>query len=213
MITDPAVEAYAEAHCSAGAPGLEAVAAVTRERMGRRAGMMVGPLEGGFLAALVALTGARTILEIGTFTGYSALSMASALGDGGRVVTCEVSEEHAGLAREHFAANDPAGRIELAFGPALDTIATLPGPFDMVFVDADKAGYDAYFEAVLPKLAPKGFIVFDNVLWGGQVLADNPAHDADTVALRALNDKLAADPRVATVLLPIRDGVTIVRRR
>jgi caffeoyl-CoA O-methyltransferase len=212
MITDPAVEAYAEAHCSAGPPGLQAVAAVTRDRLGGRAGMMVGPLEGGFLATLVALSGARTILEIGTFTGYSALSMAAALGADGRVITCEVSEEHARLAREHFAAHDPGGRIELRFGNALATIAELPGPFDMVFVDADKAGYDAYFEAVLPKLAPGGFIVFDNVLWGGQVLGDRPA-DADTAALRALNDKLAGDPRVTTVLLPVRDGVSIVRRR
>jgi caffeoyl-CoA O-methyltransferase len=211
MITDPAVEAYAQAHCSAELPSLQEVAATTSELLARRAGMMVGPLEGGFLAALVALSGATAILEIGTFTGYSALAMASALGPAGRIVTCEVDDAHAGIARRHFAAHDPDGRIELRVGPALETLATLPGPFDMVFIDADKTGYDAYVEAVLPKLSPTGFIAIDNVLWGGRVLPEVVADDADTQALRALNDKLAVDPRVSVVLLPIRDGVTIVR--
>jgi caffeoyl-CoA O-methyltransferase len=213
MITEPAVEAYAQAHSSAEPPALQQVAATTAELLGQRAGMMVGHLEGGFLAALVAISGARTVLEIGTFTGYSALAMASALAPGGKVTTCEVSEAHARLAREHFAAHDPEGRIELRFGPALDTLATLPGPFDLVFIDADKTGYDAYVEAVLPKLSANGVIAIDNVLWGGRVLPDVDADDADTRALRALNDKLAADPRVTVVLLPIRDGVTIVRPR
>jgi caffeoyl-CoA O-methyltransferase len=213
MITEPAIEAYAEAHSSAPPAGLEEVAATTRELLQRRAGMMVGPLVGGFLAALVELSGARTILEIGTFTGYSALAMAAALGEGGRITTCELDDEHASLARRHFAAHDPDGRIELRVGPAIETIAGLPGPFDMVFIDADKTSYDAYFEAVLPKLGARGFVVIDNVLWGGQVLPEAPAADADTLALRALNAKLAGDPRVSTVMLPLRDGVTIVRPR
>jgi caffeoyl-CoA O-methyltransferase len=213
MITEPAIEAYAEAHSSAPPAGLEEVAATTRELLRRRAAMMVGPLEGAFLAALAGLSGARTILEIGTFTGYSALAMATGLGEGGRIITCELDDEHASLARRHFAAHDPTGRIDLRVGPALATIEGLDGPFDMVFIDADKAGYDAYFEAVLPKLSATGCIVFDNVLWGGQVLPDAAADDPDTLALRALNAKLAHDPRITTVMLPIRDGVTIVRRR
>jgi caffeoyl-CoA O-methyltransferase len=213
MITDPDVEAYAQAHSTPERPSLQQVAATTAELLGRRAGMMVGPLEGGFLAALVARSGARSVLEIGTFTGYSALSMAAALPPGGRIVTCEVSEEHAALARRHFATHDAIGRIQLRVGPALDTLATLPGPFDLVFVDADKTGYDAYLEAVVPKLAPNGLIAFDNVLWGGRVLPEVEADDADTLALRALNDKLAGDPRFVTVMLPVRDGVTLVRRR
>lgn len=210
-LTDPAVEAYAEQHTTPLGEHLQEVAATTRDLLGRRSGMMVGHLAGSFLATLVAVSGATRVLEIGTFTGYSALSMAAALPPGGRIVTCEVNEEHAEVARASFAGSPLGDRIELRTGPALDTVAQLDGPFDLVFIDADKTGYDAYFEAVLAKLAPSGCIVFDNVLWSGRVLGDDPTDDESTVALRALNDKLAADPRVRTVLLPIRDGMTIVR--
>jgi caffeoyl-CoA O-methyltransferase len=213
MITDPAIESYATAHSTAESAHLAEVAEATRRITGQRSGMMVGSLEGGFLAALVALSGAESILEIGTFTGYSALSMAPELPPKGRIVTCEVSAEHAALARDHIAASTFADRIEVRLGPALETIAELDGPFDMVFIDADKDSYDDYFEAVLPKLSERGFIVIDNVLWNGRVLDDSDADDVDTLALKALNDKLAADPRVTVVMLPIRDGVTIARPR
>jgi predicted O-methyltransferase YrrM len=211
MITDPDIERYAQEHTTAEASHLSEVAAETR-RLSRASGMMVGPLEGGFLAALVGISGARRILEIGTFTGYSAITMAAAIPADGRIVTCEVSEEHAAISRRHIDASPYADRIELRLGPAIETIASLDGPFDMVFIDADKSNYDAYYEAVLPKLADGGFIAIDNVLWSGRVL-DDGATDDDTVALKKLNDKLRDDARVEVVMVPIRDGVTLVRRR
>jgi caffeoyl-CoA O-methyltransferase len=151
------------------------------------------------------------VLEIGTFTGYSSIAMAAALAPGGHIVTCEVSEEHAEIARRHIGASPYADRIEVKLGPALATVQALPGPFDLVFIDADKAAYDSYYEAVLPKLSERGLIVFDNVLWSGRVLTDDVTDD-DTVALRALNEKLAGDDRVVAVMLPVRDGMTLVRR-
>jgi caffeoyl-CoA O-methyltransferase len=153
----------------------------------------------------------RLVLEIGTFSGYSALSMAAALPDGGRIVTCEISERHAEFAQRHIDASPHADRIEIRLGPALGTIESLDGPFDLVFVDADKTSYSDYVEATLPKLAPGGLIVIDNTLWSGTVL-DPSEDDENARALAALNDRLAADDRVVTVLLPIRDGVTLVRR-
>jgi len=153
------------------------------------------------------------VLEIGTYSGYSALSMAAALPAGGRIVTCELLDEHADVAERHIGAAGLADRIEVRRGPALDTIATLDGPFDLVFVDADKAGYLGYYEAVLPKLAPRGLIVVDNVLWSGRV-AQPPADDdsESTLALREFNDHVAADERVVSVMLSVRDGITLVRR-
>jgi caffeoyl-CoA O-methyltransferase len=138
--------------------------------------------------------------------------MASALPPGGRITTCDVNETHAAIAREAFASHPDGQKIELRMGPAADTIATLDGPFDLVFIDADKSSYDVYFEAVLPKLSERGVILIDNVLWRGEVLAGS-SDDADTAALIALNDKLRDDPRVVVAMLPIRDGITIVRRR
>ena len=211
MIVDGAAEAYAESHSSPEPELLARVAAATRERSDR-AQMMVGHPQGAFLATLVATTGARHVLEIGTFTGYSALAMAAALPPDGRITTCDVSEEHVAIAREHVDASPYADRIDIRLGPALDTIAHLDGPFDLVFIDADKSGYDAYYEAVLPKLADGGLIVVDNVLWRGQVLTDE-AQDADSVALRAFNAKVAADERVHAVLLTVRDGMTLIRTR
>jgi predicted O-methyltransferase YrrM len=211
VIVTPEIEAYTEASSTPEAAHLSHVAAET-QRLSRAAGMMVGNVEGGFLATLVAVTGAASVLEIGTFTGYSSISMAAALPPGGHIVTCEVSEEHATIARRHIEASPYADRIEVRLAPALTTIESLPGPFDLVFVDADKAAYDSYYEAVLPKLSERGLIVFDNVLWSGRVLTDE-ATDEDTVALRALNAKLAADERVEAVMLPVRDGMTLVRHR
>jgi caffeoyl-CoA O-methyltransferase len=212
VIVDDAAERYAEAH-STPEPGLLArVAGVTRDRFADRSGMMVGHLEGAFLAMLVAVAQPRHVLEIGTFTGYSSLAMAAALPPGGRITTCDISAEHVALARDHVAMSPHADRIDIRLGPALETLDGLEGPFDLVFIDADKTGYDAYYEAVLPKLADDGLVVVDNVLWRGQVLTDE-AQDPDSVALRAFNDKVAADERVHAVMLTVRDGMTLVRKR
>ena len=174
-------------------------------------GMMVGRLEGRYLEMLTFALGARSVLEIGTFGGYSALSMAAGLAPGGRITTCEISPVHAEFARRHIAASPYADRIEVVVGPAIETIATLDGPFDLVFIDADKAGYPDYFEAVLPKLSPRGLIAADNTLWSGRIL--DPADTSeDTVALRRFNDALAVDPRVVVVQTTVRDGVTLIRR-
>jgi predicted O-methyltransferase YrrM len=209
-ITDPAAEEYARLHSSAEPPYLTQVMENTRAFSGSYR-MLTGHLEGRFLKMLVAISGARRILEIGTFTGYSALSMAEALPPDGRIVTCEIDERHADLARRHIAESAYADMIEVRVGPALDTIGSLDGAFDMVFIDADKPGYAAYYDAVLPRLSEHGFICIDNVLWSKRVL-DTNENDASTAALRELNEKIAHDPRVEVVMVPIRDGVSIVRR-
>jgi caffeoyl-CoA O-methyltransferase len=173
--------------------------------------MMVGPLEGRFLQMLVFASGARRVLEIGTFSGYSALSMAAALPDDGRIVTCDIDPMALAVARRHIDASPYADRIDVREGPALDTIAGLDGPFDLVFVDADKRSYVDYYEAVLPKLAERGLIVADNTLWSGLVV-DESDRSEDTEAIRRFNDHVRADPRVVCVQLTVRDGVTLIRR-
>ena len=153
------------------------------------------------------------MLEIGTYSGYSALSMAGALAPDARIVTCELLDEHADVAERHIAAAGESERIEVRRGPALDTVATLDGPFDLVFIDADKEGYLGYYEAVLPKLSARGLIVVDNVLWSGRVAQPPSGDDAEsTTALRAFNDHVVADPRVVSVVLTVRDGIMLVRR-
>jgi caffeoyl-CoA O-methyltransferase len=210
-VTRKDIDDYAEGHSSPEHPLLADVAAETRATQESH-GMMVGLLEGRFLETLVWLGGARRILEIGTFTGYSALSMASAMPPDGRLVTCEVNPERAEIARRHFDASPWADRIDVRVGPALDTVAGLDGPFDLVFVDADKANIRNYYEAVLPKLADRGMIAVDNVLWSGRILDPDDQTD-DTVAIRAFNDFVPTDERVTAVMLTVRDGVTLVRRR
>jgi caffeoyl-CoA O-methyltransferase len=209
-LTNPAVVAYAEEHSTPPPAHLVAVDAATRRDFPFW-GMMVGTQEGRFLELLVFATGARNVLEIGTFTGYSSISMAAGLAPGGKITTCELNPVHATTARAHIEASPYADRIEVREGPAIETLASLPGPFDLVFIDADKEGYDAYFEAVLPKLAPRGLILCDNTLFGGSVLGHEDTNSAGT-ALRAFNDKLVADSRVVCALTTIRDGVTLIRR-
>jgi caffeoyl-CoA O-methyltransferase len=204
------IEQYALEHTSAPGELLADVAARTRSELSDRARMMVGALEGRFLEALVFGMGARRILEIGTFTGYSSISMASAMPRDGKIITCELAPAHIALARRHIGASPYADRIEIREGPALETIATLDGPFDFVFIDADKASYLDYYEATLPKLAPRGLLAADNTLWGGQVI-DPGDQSSDTLAIRRFNDHVRSDPRVICVQLTIRDGVTLVR--
>ena len=204
------IEAYAAEHTTPGHALLAEVEAETRATEEGH-GMMVGLLEGRFLETLVWLSGARRVLEIGCFTGYSALSMAAALPARGSIVTCEVDPERATTARRYFDASPWAGQIEVLLGPALDSIRTLVGPFDLVFIDADKGNYTNYYEAVLPLLADRGLIVADNVLWGGRVLDPDDQSD-DTVAIRAFNDHVRDDDRVTCVMATVRDGVLLIRR-
>jgi caffeoyl-CoA O-methyltransferase len=204
---DRALE-YAKEHSTTTSPLLREVTETTHREL-EAPQMLSGVLDGGMLCAFVHATHAKLVLEIGTFSGYSSLAMASALPPGGRIVTCEIDEKHAAAARRHFESSPLGERIELRLGPALDTIAQLDGPFDVVFIDADKTGYLDYYEAVLPKLAPHGVVVVDNTLWGGRVLDE--ADDSDnTVALRRFNDHVLADERTQCVLLPVGDGMTVI---
>ena len=168
--------------------------------------MMVGHGEGLLLRLLVRMSGARRVLEIGTFTGYSALAMASGLPEGGEVITCDVDPKATALARRFWDRSPHGRRITLRLGPALETIASLAGLFDLVFIDADKPNYIRYWEAVLPRVRGGGVIVADNVLWSGRVLDPK---DEDDRALAAFNGHVRKDPRVEHVMLPIRDGITI----
>ncbi|HXQ76060.1 MAG TPA: class I SAM-dependent methyltransferase [Acidimicrobiales bacterium] len=209
-IVDPVLEKYAEDHTTPPPPHLVAVDRETRQELDFP-GMMVGTLEGRFLEMLVFALRPRRVLEIGTFSGYSSLAMAAALAPGGLITTCELSPVHAEAARRHIAASPYADRIEVIEGPAIDTVRSLPGPFDFVFIDADKGSYLAYYEAVLPKLASGGLIAADNTLWSGNVVNDGD-RSPDTQAIRAFNDAVAADGRVVCVQLTVRDGVTLIRR-
>jgi caffeoyl-CoA O-methyltransferase len=211
-IVDPRIEEYAVAHSTPEPALFAALAAETREGTSAP-NMMVGTLEGRFLSFLVTMLRPQLVLEIGTFTGYSALSMAEALPPGGRIVTCDISEEHVAIARRHIDASPHRDRIDIRVGPAIDTLKGLDGPFDLAFIDADKTSYLDYYEAIVPKLAPGGVIAVDNVLWSGRVLDGSPPDEADesTRALREFNDRVVADERVECVMLPLRDGVTLVR--
>ena len=159
---------------------------------------------------LVQLTGARRVLEIGTFTGYSALSMAAALPDGGEITTCEIDAQHARIAQSFFDRSPHGRKITIRLAPALETVSALKGEFDFVFLDADKENYVNYYEAVLPKLKPGGLLVADNVLWSGKVL--DPREKTDR-AIVAFNDRVARDARVEQVMLSVRDGILLVRKR
>lgn len=182
-----------------------------------RRGMQIAPEEGAFLAMLVELTGARRCIEVGTFTGYSSLAVALALPDDGSLLCCDVSEEWTSMARRYWEEAGIAKKIDLRIAPASETLdqviaAGEQATYDFAFVDADKSGYDGYYEQLLQLVRPGGLIAIDNTLWGGDVL-DEDSDDADTVALRALNAKLATDERISLCLLPVADGVTLARKR
>ncbi|MFZ0091043.1 MAG: O-methyltransferase [Solirubrobacteraceae bacterium] len=206
-----AAEAYAREHTS---PFDDSVAAAAAWTQGHRRdpGMMSGLAEARLLEALVVIGEARHVLEIGTFTGVGALSMAAALPPDGRVTTLEVDEDAAAAARRHIDASPVGGRVDLIVGDALTTIATLAGPFDLVYIDAWKSDYPAYYEAVLPKLGARGVIVADNLFRDGTVL-DATVTDAATGGMRAFAETVQADDRVHNVLLTIGDGVMLAWRR
>ena len=182
-----------------------------------RHGMQIAPEEGAFLGMLVELIGARRCIEVGTFTGYSSLAVALALPDDGSLLCCDVSEEWTSVAQRAWAEAGVAGKIELRIAPASETLDQViasgeQATYDFAFVDADKSGYDGYYEQLLQLVRPGGLIAFDNTLWGGEVL-DADSDDADTRALRALNLKLSTDERISLCLLPVADGVTLARKR
>jgi caffeoyl-CoA O-methyltransferase len=205
---DEAVEQYAEQHSAPEDELFQRLAAETRE-VSELPQMMVGLVEGRFLAVLVRLLRARRVLELGTFTGYSSISMAQALGPDGRLITCDVNEETTAVARRYAEEAGVVDRIDHRLGPALETIAGLDGEFDLIFIDADKGNYVNYYEATLPLLARTGVMVVDNTLWSGRV-ADPGEEDESVRAIRALNDRVWDDSRVDNVLLTVRDGMNLV---
>jgi caffeoyl-CoA O-methyltransferase len=205
------IEAYAESHSMPESPVCRALREETQRTMPYPQ-MLVGPLEGAFLKMLVHLVGARRVLEIGTFTGYSALCFAEALPEDGTVLTCEVDEQSAAMARRYFARTPIGKKIEIRMGPALDTMRELGGSFDVIFIDADKQNYVNYYRRAVDLLAPRGVILVDNVLWDGDVLKQPPP-DERTAAIQELNRTVAGDPRVEAVLVTMRDGVLVVRKR
>jgi len=206
---------YVTAHASPSHdPVTERLAATTHERFGRQAGMNIGADQGRFLATLVAVSGARLVVEVGTFTGMSALWMARALPLDGRLICFDITDRYLDTAREAWQEAGVDDRIEVRIGPAAESLADLPHDpsVDLAFIDADKTGYGAYLELLLPRLSERGVIVVDNVLWSGAVV-DDAVRDDDTVALRTFNDDVAQRDDVHAVMLPIGDGVTLIRRR
>ena len=211
-MTDPLYD-YLVAHGHNADPILAELATETAT-LGPIAMMQIAPEQGTLMSVLVRAIGATSAIEIGTFTGYSALSVARALGPKGRLLCCDISDEWTAIARKYWQKAGVADRIELKLAPALDTLAALPADhtFDFAFIDADKVSYRSYYEALLPRMRANGLIVFDNVLWMGQVL-DRAAPSDDTKALQALNDFIASDTRVQAVMISVSDGLTIVRKK
>jgi caffeoyl-CoA O-methyltransferase len=215
-LVDPLVERYALDHTT---PETPAMAALAREATAtlERPEMLSGAVIGRLLELLVAGVKASLVLEIGTYAGYSALAMAAGLPPEGRIITCEISPQHAAFARRHIEASPYAEKIEIRVGPALETIATIEEPIDFAFIDADKAGYPAYYEAVLERLAADGLIAADNTLLTGLVLEpdrdDGDSSRADVQAIKRFGELVARDRRVSATLLTVRDGITLIRRR
>jgi caffeoyl-CoA O-methyltransferase len=210
FIVPEEIEQYAEDHTTPPDDLLRRLADETRATL-QSPQMLTGTIEGRLLEFLVFATRARRVLELGTYSGYSAISMAAALPPDGHIDTCEVDEQHAAVARRYIEESGHGDRITIHIGPALETIARLEGEFDFVFIDADKVNYSAYYEALLPRLTTGGLMAIDNTLWSGKVL--EPDDDPGTRAIAELNDRIASDPAVVAVQLTVRDGVTLVRRR
>lgn len=207
-ITDPQIEQYCVSHTTALANYFKELTKDTQLKT-TAPQMQVGPLEGSFLKMLVALTGAKRVLELGTFTGYSAMAMAEALPPDGKMITCDIDPINTKMAREYWMKSPHGSKIELCLGPGLETIGKLSGSFDLVFIDADKGNYINYWEACVPKLPIGGLIVVDNVLWSGRVL--NPKEESDR-QISAFNEHALKDLRMESVMLPVRDGMLLARR-
>lgn len=209
LLVSEDIDRYAEAHTETVEPLFEQLREET-ERSMKDPQMQVGRVEGTFLKMLVRLSGAKRALEVGMFTGYSGLMIAAGLPDDGELVTCDVDPEAEKMARRYFARSPHGRKITIRMGPALDTIRTLSPPLDFVFLDADKANYSNYYDAVVPMLRSGGLLVADNVLWSGKVL--DPKEPSDR-AIVAFNDRVASDSRVEKVMLTVRDGMTLARKR
>ncbi len=209
----PEVHAYLVQH---GTPPDEVQRALIEEtqKLGGISMMQIAPEQGAFMTLLARAIGARYALEVGTFTGYSALCIARALPDDGRLICCDVSEEWTAIARRYWEKAGVSEKIDLRIAPGLDTLRALPQQpqLDLAFIDADKPGYIAYYEEILERLRPGGLILVDNVLWLGRV-ADPDAGDEQTLAIRGFNDHVARDSRVECVMLPVSDGLTLLRKR
>jgi caffeoyl-CoA O-methyltransferase len=219
---DPAVSAYVAERAAPPDQVQQDLIRETIDATGDRSIMQISPDQGALISLLVGITGARLAVEVGTFTGYSALCIARAMGSGSRLVCCDVSEEWTAIGRRHWERAGVADRIELHLGPAADTLATLDlpadlraerGGVDVAFIDADKTNYWTYVELLLPLMRPSGLLLVDNTLWSAQVLRPTAEGDADTAALKAFNDRVAADPRIESYLLPVSDGLTLIRKR
>jgi caffeoyl-CoA O-methyltransferase len=204
------IDTYAAGHTTPPTDLLARLAEETRSTLDAPQ-MLTGTLEGRFLELLVHAIGATRILEFGTYSGYSSISMAAALAPGGRIDTCEIDEKHAAVANRYIEEAGYSDRITVHLGPALETVERLEGEFDFVFIDADKPNYVNYYEAVVPRLAAGGLIAADNTLWSGRVL-DESDDSEGTLAIRAFNEHVLADERVVSVMLTVRDGITLIRR-
>ncbi|MBM4243263.1 MAG: O-methyltransferase [Deltaproteobacteria bacterium] len=209
----PELYAYVLEHRSERDPVLAELIAETG-KLGGLSMMQIAPEQGAFLTLLARITNATSAIEVGTFTGYSAISIARGLAPGGRLLCCEVSEEWTAIARDFWTRAGVDDRIRLEIRPAAETLRALPESetVDLAFIDADKVSYRTYYEEILRRLRPNGLIVLDNVLWGGSVVDETDQKD-DTVAIRALNDFVASDPRVECVMVPIADGLLLTRKR
>ena len=210
---DAVIDDYAAVHSTPPDAHQLELQRITREKTGGAAGMQIGDDQAVLMEMLVRAMGATRAVEIGTFTGYSALAVARGLGPGGRLLCCDISQEWTSIARAAWQEAGVANRIELRVGPGLETLRALPPgeQFDFAFIDADKTGYAQYYEEVLTRLRPGGLIMLDNTLQGGHVIGDLP-DDGDVAAIRSLNDAIAGDPRVKVVLIPIGDGVSFVQK-
>jgi caffeoyl-CoA O-methyltransferase len=214
IIVTQAVQDYAVAHSTWPPDDVQRSLIDATQALGGISMMQISPDQGAFMTLLARLVGARFAVEVGTFTGYSSICIARGLEAGGRLLCCDVSEEWTAIAREHWERAGVADRIDLRIGPAARTLAALPAdpPIDLAFIDADKPGYRAYYEEIVPRLRSGGVVLLDNVLWSGNVV-DGSVQDENTQAIRAVNDHIAADDRVEAVVLPIADGLTICRKR
>lgn len=211
-LTDSLQAYLSDKHSGGGDPLLEELQRETRALFPERAEMQISAAQGTLLSMLASLTTAESIVEVGTFTGYSAICLARALTPGGHLLCCDISEEWTNVARRYWERAGISDRIELRVAPALDTLRALPADqrFDLAFVDADKTGYDAYFETLLPHMCRGGLFVFDNMLFNGRI---EDATNESAIALNALNRKLSTDPRVESVLMPFADGLNLARVR
>jgi caffeoyl-CoA O-methyltransferase len=210
FVASDEIQAYAEAHTTPPSELQQRLAEETRETL-RSPQMLTGTVEGRLLEFLVFALRPQRVLELGTYSGYSTLSMAPELPPGGHIDTCEVDETHAAVARRYLDEAGVGDRVTIHLGPALETIERLEGEFDLIFIDADKVNYPAYYDALVPRLSPNGIMVLDNTLWSGRVA--EPDDSPETRMFVDLNARIASDPRVVAVVLTVRDGITLVRRR